>query len=145
MSVLLVVLSGCCTEIMEPPAPELYGVVPGDGTLTLYWAPAIYEERERKCGTHPPDPDFEGFNVYMYLDSTYWDSSRAFHEGFRVNSAFVRTGEYEIDGLTNGSTYFVHVTAFWKTGESWLSNPGSGIPKSDSLVGGRRRRLLLGE
>jgi hypothetical protein len=140
----LALVSGCCTEIVEPTAPQLYGVIPGNGSLTLYWTPAVYEERERKCGTHPPDPDFEGFNVYMYFDSTYYDSSREFHEGFKVNSAYVRTGEYEIGGLVNGTTYFLHVTAFWKTGASWKSNPGSGIPKADSLVGGRRQKPLLG-
>jgi hypothetical protein len=122
-------LAGCCTEIVGPPAPELYGVVPGEGSLTLYWAPAVYEKTERKCGTHPPDPDYEGFNVYCYLDSTYYDSSRDFHELLKVNTDWVRTGEYAIDTLIAGTTYFVHVTAFWKTGASWKSNPGSGIPK----------------
>ena len=139
-----VLFTGCCTEIVDPPPPELYGVVPGNGNLTLYWAPPFYEERERKCGTHPPDPDFDGYNVYCYQDSTYYDSSRVFHEGFRVNSGYIRSGEYEIDNLVNGATYYVHVTAFWKTGASWISNPGSGIPKSDSLVGGSRRKLDLG-
>jgi hypothetical protein len=129
-AILLVLLAGCrCTEIIQPGPPELYGVVPGNGSLTLYWAPAVYEKTERECGTHPPDHDFDGYNVYCYLDSTYYDSSRTFQETYRVNSEYVRTGEYQVTGLTNGFTYFVHVTAFWNTGSSSISNPGSGIPK----------------
>ncbi|MFQ5905994.1 MAG: fibronectin type III domain-containing protein, partial [bacterium] len=129
----VILLTGCCKEIVEPPVPQLFGVVPGNRSLTLYWAPAFYEKRERECGTHPPDPDFEGYNVYCYQESTLYDSSRAFQETFRVNPEYVRTGEFKVDGLTNGTTYFVHVTAWWNTGSSWMSNPGSGIPKADSL------------
>jgi hypothetical protein len=137
-------LSGCCTEIVEFSPPVLYGVIPADRKLTLYWSPAIYEERERRCGTHPPDPNFDGYNVYCYLDSTYYDSSRAFHETYKVNTDYITSGTFEIDSLVNGTTYFVHVTAFWNTGSSWISNPGSGIPKADSLSHKSRRKLLLG-
>lgn len=126
---LVLAIAGCCSETVDQVTPELYGVVPGDGSLTLYWTPAIYEKQERRCGTHPADPDYEGYNVYLYTDSTYYDSSYAFYEAFKQNSALIRAGEFKLDTLANGVTYFVHVTAFWKTGARWKSNPGSGIPK----------------
>lgn len=126
----VIVLCGCCKEIVEPPVPQLYSVIPGNRSLTLFWVPAVYEKSERECGTHPPDPDFQGYNVYSYQDSTFYDSSRAFQETLKVNQDYIRTGEFEVGSLMNGATYFVHVTAWWNTGSSRKSNPGSGKPEA---------------
>ena len=100
------------TDPVEPGAPAITGVTPGDGSLTVNWnAP----------------PVSGGANITGYR--VEWKLSTA-QSWAGASSATDNASPYTITGLGNGSSYDVRVTARNSVGDGPASTPMSGTPST---------------
>ncbi len=102
-------------DLAGPPAPELSSIAPGGGNLTATWK-------------HSDDSKVSGSHVYWATLPI--DPSAVAAGTVKVQkSAKVTTKTYQIKDLTNGTPYYVAVTAIDSHGnESGYSGLGKGTP-----------------